>query len=40
MVDTFFETIKAEVPWLRLWLTRRCAELAFFEYINGFHKPH
>jgi len=35
-VETIFKTIKAELPWQRSWLTRRAAELAIFEYINGF----
>lgn len=38
-VETFFETIKAELIWRRSWPTRRAAELAIFEYINGFYNP-
>ncbi|SNT40139.1 Transposase InsO and inactivated derivatives [Tropicimonas sediminicola] len=38
-VETFFKTIKAELIWCRLWPTRRAAELAIFEYINGFYNP-
>lgn len=36
-VETFFKTIKAELIWRRNWPTRRAAELAIFEYINGFY---
>ena len=38
-VETFFKTIKAELLWQRSWPTRRAAELAIFEYINGFYNP-
>tara|TARA_X000000950_G_scaffold60182_1_gene73074 strand:- start:1312 stop:1800 length:489 start_codon:yes stop_codon:yes gene_type:complete len=36
-VETFFKTIKAELIWRHHWATRRAAELAIFEYINGFY---
>lgn len=36
-VETFFKTIKAELIWRHQWPTRRAAELAIFEYINGFY---
>ena len=36
---TFFKTIKAELIWRRSWATRRQAEMAIFEYINGFYNP-
>jgi len=36
-VETFFKTIKAELIWRHNWPTRRAAELAIFEYINGFY---
>ncbi len=36
-VETFFKTIKAELLWQRSWRTRRDAEVAIFEYINGFY---
>jgi transposase InsO family protein len=36
-VETFFKTIKAELLWQRSWRTRRDAEIAIFEYINGFY---
>ena len=38
-VETFFKTIKAELIWRHNWPTRRAAELAIFEYINGFYNP-
>jgi len=38
-VETFFKTTKAELIWRRSWETRRQAEMAIFEYINGFYKP-
>jgi transposase InsO family protein len=34
-VETFFKTIKAELIWRDTWDTRRKAEMAIFEYING-----
>ncbi len=37
--ETFFKTIKAEMLWQRSWRTRRDAEIAIFEYINGFYNP-
>ena len=37
--ETFFKTIKAELIWRRPWQTRREAELAIFQYINGFYNP-
>ena len=38
-VETFFKTIKAELIWRRSWSTRRAAELAIFDYINGLYNP-
>jgi transposase InsO family protein len=38
-VETFFKTIKAELIWRQSWETRRQAEIAIFEYINGFYNP-
>ena len=38
-VETFFKTIKAELIWRRSRETRRQAEMAIFEYINGFYNP-
>jgi len=39
MVETFFKSIKAELIWRRSWETRRQAEMAIFQYINGFYNP-
>lgn len=39
VVEAFFKTIKAELIWRRSWQTRRAAELAIFQYINGFYNP-
>ena len=36
---TYFITIKAELIWRRSWETRRQAETAIFQYINGFCNP-
>ena len=38
-VETVFKTIKAELIWQRPWRTCRDAEMAIFEYINGFYNP-
>ncbi len=38
-METFFKTIKAELIWRHSWQTRPAAELAIFEYINGFYNP-
>jgi transposase InsO family protein len=38
-VETLFKTIKADLLWQRSWRTRRDAEIAIFEYINGFYNP-
>lgn len=38
-METFFKTIKAELIWRYTWQTRRQAEIAIFEYINGFYNP-
>ena len=38
-VETFFKTIKAELIWRHSWETRRQAEMAIFECINGFYNP-
>ena len=38
-VETFFKTINAELIWLRTWETRRQAEIAIFQYINGSYNP-
>ena len=36
---SLFKTVKAELVWRHRWETRRQAEIALFEYINGFYKP-
>ncbi len=36
---TFFKTIKAELIWRQSWPTRPEAEVAIFQYINGFYNP-
>ncbi len=38
-VETFFKTIKAELIWRQSWDTRRQAEMAIFQYTNGFYNP-
>lgn len=38
-VETFFKTIKAELLWQKSWPTRRDAQAAIFQYINGFYNP-
>ena len=38
-VETFFKIFKAKLSWRRSWHTRRQAEMAIFEYINGFYNP-
>lgn len=38
-VETCFKTIKEELIWRRSWQTRRQAEAAIFQYINGFYNP-
>jgi transposase InsO family protein len=39
VVESFCKTLKAELIWRRRWETRRQAEIALFEYINGFYNP-
>ncbi|MBU7580757.1 MAG: IS3 family transposase [Porphyrobacter sp.] len=36
-VETFFKSLKAELIWRQKWPTRRQAEGAIFQYINGFY---
>jgi len=36
-VETFFKSPKAEMIWRQRWPTRRQAEAAIFQYINGFY---
>ena len=39
MAETFFKSIKAELIRWNHWETRRQAEGAIFQYINGFYNP-
>lgn len=39
VTETFFKTLKAELIWRQTWQTRRQAEAAVFQYINGFYNP-
>ena len=39
ITETFFKTLKAEMIWRKTWQTRRQAEAAVFQYINGFYNP-
>ncbi len=39
VVESFFKTLKAELIWRQKWTTRRQAEMALFQYINGFYNP-
>jgi len=36
-VETFFNSLKAELLWRTTWPTRRQAEAAIFQHINGFN---
>lgn len=38
-VESFFNSLKAEMVWRRNWQTRREVEVALFEYINSFYNP-
>lgn len=38
-VESFFKSLKAELVWRRASYTRRDAESALFEYINGCYNP-
>ena len=38
-VESFFTSLKAELVWRRNWQTRHEAEVALFQYINGFYNP-
>lgn len=38
-VETVFKTIKAKLIWCRSCPTRREAEMAVFQYINGLYTP-
>jgi hypothetical protein len=39
MVETFCKSIKAELILRNRWETRRQAEGAIFQYIDGFYNP-
>jgi putative transposase len=39
MVETFFKSLKAELIWRNRWETKRHAEGAIFQYINGLYNP-
>ena len=38
-VETFFEAIRAELIWRRTWESRREAETAIFQYVDGLFNP-
>ena len=38
-VETVFKTIEAGLIWRHIWGTQRSAEVAIFDYINGFYNP-
>lgn len=38
-VETYFKTVKAKFLWQWSWPTRLDAEIAIFQYINGFYNP-
>lgn len=39
MVETFFKTLKSELVWRTVFLTRRQATVAIARYIDGFYNP-
>lgn len=39
MVETICKSLKAELIWRNRWETKRKAEGAIFQYINGFYNP-
>ena len=39
MVETFFKTLKSELVWRTVFLTRQVAEAAIGRYIDGFYNP-
>jgi putative transposase len=39
MVETVFKTIKSDLVWRTSFHTRRQAETAIGEYIDGFYNP-
>ena len=36
-VETFLKSLKAELIWRQTWPTRRQAQAAIFQYIDGFY---
>ena len=39
IVETFFKTLKSELVWRRIFLTRQDAETAIGRYIDSFYNP-
>ena len=39
MVETFFKTLKSELVWRTVFLTRADASDALARYIDGFYNP-
>ncbi len=39
MVETVFKTLKAELIWRTIFLSRAAAEIAIGRYIDGFYNP-
>ena len=39
MVETFFKTLKSELVWRTVFLTRAAARDALARYIDGFYNP-
>jgi putative transposase len=39
MVETVFKTLKAELIWKTIFLSRSAAEIAIGRYIDGFYNP-
>ncbi len=39
VTEALFKTLKAELIWRQTWQTRRQAEAAVLQYINGFYNP-
>jgi transposase InsO family protein len=38
-VETFFKTIKSELIWRTVFMSRNQAEIAIAGYIDGFYNP-
>jgi transposase InsO family protein len=39
VVETFFKTIKSELIWRTVFMSRSQAKAAIAEYIDGFYNP-